>query len=77
LEYSEQLFDDLSNHFSSDTATLLNLDLGIELGLAHMIMEAHKGRIEFESTGDGKGSVKMIFPLAEDIPEVTDTEEPN
>jgi len=76
-EYSEQLFEDLSNHFSSDTVTLLNLDLGIELGLAHMIMEAHKGRIVFESTGDRKGSVKMIFSLAEEVPEVTDTEKPN
>jgi len=74
LEYSEQLFEDLSNHFSSDNNTLLNLNLGIELGLAQMIMEAHKGRIVFESTGDGKGSVKMIFTLAEDVPEITDTE---
>ncbi len=60
-EYSDQLFNDLANQFSSDE-TKLNLNLGIELGLAQMIMEAHRGRIHFERTKENYGSVKMIFP---------------
>jgi signal transduction histidine kinase len=60
-DYSDQLFEDLSNQFSAGLKKL-NLNLGIELGLAQMIMEAHNGYVEFEKTDDNKGAVKMIFP---------------
>ena len=60
--YSEELFEDLSNQFSL-VETRLNLNLGIELGLAQMIMEAHGGKIFFGKTNDNNGSVQMIFPL--------------
>jgi signal transduction histidine kinase len=59
-DYSDQLFEELAHQFSSDQAKL-NLNLGIELGLAQMIMEAHKGRILFEKTEKDEGSVNMIF----------------
>lgn len=62
-EYSEELFEDLSSQFSRNN-TKLNLGLGIELGLAQMIMEAHGGSILFEASDNKQGSVKMIFSLA-------------
>jgi signal transduction histidine kinase len=61
--YSEPLLEELAGQFSSD-GSRLNLNLGIELGLAQMIMEAHGGRILFEKKEDGRGAVKMIFALA-------------
>lgn len=62
-EYTEQLFEDLASQFSSGD-TKLNLNLGIELGLAQMIMDAHSGKILFERTGEERGSVKMVFAPA-------------
>jgi signal transduction histidine kinase len=58
--YSEELFKELESQFSQG-ATKLNLKLGIELGLAQMIMEAHGGEIQFSKLKDGKGSVKIIL----------------
>ena len=58
--YSEQLFENLGRQFSFEE-TAFNLNLGIELGLAQMIMEAHKGKIVFEKNPEGKGCVKMVF----------------
>ncbi len=66
-DYSEQLFEELSSQFSVEDSTL-NLSLGIELGLAQMIMEAHGGNIQFEATKEGRGCVKMIFPLSAKLP---------
>jgi signal transduction histidine kinase len=62
-DYSEQLFTELESQFSS-ADSILNLNLGIELGLAQLIMEAHGGRILFEKKEDGRAAVKMIFALA-------------
>ncbi len=59
-DYTEQLVEDLTNQFSSGE-TIINLNIGIELALAQMIMEAHSGEILFERMGDNRGSVKMIF----------------
>jgi hypothetical protein len=39
----------------------LNLNLGIELGLAQMIIEAHHDRIVFELLEDGRGMVRLVF----------------
>ena len=58
--YSEQMFENLVRQFSSED-TAMNLNMGIELGLAQMIMEAHRGEIVFEKTHEDKGSVKMVF----------------
>ena len=54
------LVNGLTNQFSS-VDIIINLNIGIELALAQMIMEAHRGKILFERTGDKRGSVKMIF----------------
>jgi len=59
-EYSEQLSKDLTIQFSSSENSL-NLNFGIELALAQMIMEAHQGKILFNRSTEGSGSVKMIF----------------
>ncbi len=59
-EYNEQLYENLSKQFSLEEKGL-NLNLGIELGLAQMIMEAHHGKIVFTKTQNNEGSVKMIF----------------
>lgn len=61
-EYTDQLFDELEGQFS-ERDTNLNLNLGIEMGLAQMIMDAHKGKIIFRKTDDRKGSVKMVFNM--------------
>ena len=64
-EYSDQLFEELEKQFSSGESRL-NLNLGIELGLAQLIMEAHSGRIIFRKTDDKLGNVKMVFPVIEE-----------
>jgi signal transduction histidine kinase len=63
-EYSVLLFEELEKQFSPGEKKL-NLNLGVELGLAQLIMEAHRGEIVFRKTGDGKGSVQMVFPVEE------------
>jgi len=59
-EYSEQLFSNLEEQFSSEKVSF-NLNLGIELGLAQIIMQAHMGKIIFERTRENEGSFKLIF----------------
>jgi signal transduction histidine kinase len=61
--YNEQLLEELSSQFMEGNRKL-NLSLGIDLGLAQMIMEAHNGCIQFESTKDQRGRVNMIFNCA-------------
>ena len=59
-DYSPAIFEELENHFS-ESGQKINLNLGIELGLSLMIMEAHGGSIRFQKTDDNKGSVSMVF----------------
>ena len=59
-EYNEQFFEELKNQFT-DSSRKLNLNLGLELGLAQLIMEVHKGCVLFSKTSDNKGSVSMVF----------------
>ena len=58
--YGDLLLKELESHFSG-SGQKLNLNLGIELALAQMIMEAHKGSIHFGRTPGDLGSVSMIF----------------
>ncbi len=58
--YSAEDFSILSAHFS-DTDTTMNLDMGIGLGLAQMIMEAHGGSIVFKSETENHGCFEMVF----------------
>jgi two-component system sensor histidine kinase/response regulator len=58
--YSEQLLEDLTNHLTA-TDHKLNLNLGIDLALSQMIMEAHGGNILFEKANGSRASVKMLF----------------
>lgn len=60
VNYTDTLFDILSNHFS-DSDTPLNLTMGIGLAVSQMIMETHGGRLIFEKTGDSLGCLKMVF----------------
>jgi len=62
--YSDALFETLSNHFSKSDTTL-NLKMGIGLAVSQMIMEAHGGSLIFEKTGDSRGCLKMEFPARE------------
>lgn len=59
-DYTPAVLEEIENHFS-DSGQKLNLNLGIELGLSQMIMEAHGGSIRFRRTEDQKGSVCMVF----------------
>lgn len=59
-EYSDSLLEQLEGQFT-DRGNKLNLNLGIELGLAQMIMEAHGGRIVFSRTGDNGATFSMVF----------------
>ncbi|MCK5137509.1 MAG: hybrid sensor histidine kinase/response regulator [Bacteroidales bacterium] len=59
--YSDALFEVLSNHFSSSD-TVFNLTMGIGLALSQMIMEAHGGYLIFEKTSEPRGCLKMVFP---------------
>ncbi len=61
--YSDQLLQDLEKQFSADGSNL-NLNLGLELGLAQMIMEAHGENIRFQQAGENRGSVTMVFARA-------------
>lgn len=58
--YSNTLFDLLSNHFSEDDSPL-DLNMGIGLAVSRMIMEAHGGQLVFERTKDETGKMKMVF----------------
>jgi len=58
--YSEKLLEDLTSHLTA-TEHKLNLNLGIDLALSQMIMEAHGGNIVFEKANGSRASVKMLF----------------
>jgi signal transduction histidine kinase len=58
--YSEKLLADLTSHLTA-TDHKLNLNLGIDLALSQMIMEAHGGNILFEKANGSRASVKMLF----------------
>ena len=60
INYSEKLLADLTNHLTA-TQHKLNLNLGIDLALSQMIMEAHGGNILFEKANGSRASVKMLF----------------
>ncbi|MCD4711448.1 MAG: hypothetical protein K8R52_11435 [Bacteroidales bacterium] len=61
LNYSDALFDILSNHFSQGESAL-NLSMGIGLALSQMIMDTHGGMVVFEKSEKNQGCLKMIFP---------------
>jgi signal transduction histidine kinase len=58
--YSEKLLEELTSHLTA-TDHKLNLNLGIDLALSQMIMEAHGGSILFEKANGRRASVKMLF----------------
>lgn len=58
--YSEKLLEDLTSQLTA-TDHKLNLNLGIDLALSQLIMEAHGGNILFERANGSKASVKMLF----------------
>ena len=58
--YSKKLLEDLTSHLTA-TDHKLNLNLGIDLALSQMIMEAHGGNILFEKANGSRASVKMLF----------------
>jgi signal transduction histidine kinase len=58
--YTPELLAQLENNLTMEKKGL-DLGLGIELGLAQMVMETHNGKIIFARTRDKKGSVSMIF----------------
>ena len=64
--YSEKLLEDLTRYLTA-TDHKLNLNLGIDLALSQMIMEAHGGNILFEKAKGSRASVKMLFKGPEQI----------
>ncbi|KKK92051.1 hypothetical protein LCGC14_2706810 [marine sediment metagenome] len=62
-DYTEKHFEDMVSQYCSGD-TNLNLNFGIQLSLAQMIMEAHSGKILFERTEYKKGALKMVFAQA-------------
>ena len=64
--YSEKLLEDLTSHLNA-TDQKLNLNLGIDLALSQMIMEAHGGNILFEKANGSRASVKMLFHGQESV----------
>ncbi len=64
--YSEKLLEDLTRYLTA-TDHKLNLNLGIDLALSQMIMEAHGGNILFEKANGSRASVKMLFNGPEQI----------
>ena len=64
--YSEKLLEDLTSHLNA-TDHKLNLNLGIDLALSLMIMEAHGGNILFEKANVSRASVKMLFNGQESV----------
>lgn len=59
--YSDVLFELLSDQFSTKEISL-NMNMGIGLSVAQMIMETHGGYLIFEKTDRGSGVMKMVFP---------------
>ncbi|MEE9461972.1 MAG: hybrid sensor histidine kinase/response regulator [Bacteroidales bacterium] len=64
--YSEKLLEDLTRYLTA-TDHKLSLNLGIDLALSQMIMEAHGGNILFEKANGSRASVKMLFNGPEQI----------
>ncbi len=64
--YSEKLLEDLTSHLNARHHKL-NLNLGIDLALSQMIMEAHGGNILFEKANGSRASVKMLFNGKESV----------
>ncbi len=64
--YSEKLLEDLTRYLTAADHKL-NLNLGIDLALSQMIMEAHGGNILFEKANGSRASVKMLFNGPEQI----------
>ncbi len=60
VNYSDVLFDFLSNHFSSAN-TALSLNMGIGLAVSRIIMEAHGGRLVFEKNRAHRGCFDMVI----------------
>jgi K+-sensing histidine kinase KdpD len=58
--YSEKLLEDLNSQLNAPDQKL-NLNVGIDLALSQMIMEAHGGNIVFEKAKGSRASVKMLF----------------
>ncbi len=59
--YSAPLSELLSNQFSTRNIPL-NMNMGIGLSVAQMIMEAHGGHLIFQKTDKENGTMKMVFP---------------
>jgi len=59
--YSDTLFNILTDHFSTNNIPL-NLTMGIGLAVSQIIMEAHGGHLVFEKTEGDRGKMKMVFP---------------
>lgn len=59
--YNDTLTDLLSKQFTENNVSL-NLSMGIGLAVSQMIMEAHGGYLEFETSQDGNGRMKMVIP---------------
>ncbi len=62
VNYTDILFDILSNRFSHGENSALNLSMGIGLSLSQMIMDTHGGMVIFEKSERNRGCLKMIFP---------------
>lgn len=58
--YSDKLLEELTHHLNA-SGHKLNLNLGIDLALSQMIMEAHGGHIVFKKACGSSASVKMLF----------------
>lgn len=58
--YSDELLEELTSQLN-EADHKLNLNLGIDLALSQMIMEAHGGNILFEKANGSRASVKMLF----------------
>lgn len=59
-EYSEEYLEELKNQYN-ESGGKFNLNLGMELALAQMIMEAHGGHIRFRTWENRQGCVSMVF----------------
>jgi K+-sensing histidine kinase KdpD len=62
--YTDALFDRLTSHFKTNDSAI-NLNMGIGLALAQMIMDTHGGVMLFERSPDNTGILKMVFPATE------------
>jgi two-component system sensor histidine kinase/response regulator len=58
--YTEKRLDDLTKHFNKPTRQL-DLDFGIELALAQLIMELHNGDIGFFVKGQDAVTMRLTF----------------